>query len=203
MMDGALRQVKEKILLPVAQQIGCRVSPTTLTLMAGAAGGLAAVAGWQGSSLLGLGLWWVNRTLDGLDGTVARISGRQSDLGAYLDIVLDFFVYTAIPFGLVMRQPSIEGLVILAFVFGAFYINAGAYLYLAALLERRAQGAKQRGELTSITMPGGVIEGTEAVIFFSLFFLLPEWFLPLLFLLGALVVVSTVQRIVWAARYLR
>ncbi|MBK8027252.1 MAG: hypothetical protein IPK19_39135 [Chloroflexi bacterium] len=88
-------------------------------------------------------------------------------------------------------------------MFGAFYINAGAYLYLAALLERRAQGAKQRGELTSITMPGGVIEGTEAVIFFSLFFLLPEWFLPLLFLLGALVVVSTVQRIVWAARYLR
>ncbi|MBK8027251.1 MAG: CDP-alcohol phosphatidyltransferase family protein [Chloroflexi bacterium] len=29
--------------------------------------------------------------MDGLDGTVARISGRQSDLGAYLDIVLDFF----------------------------------------------------------------------------------------------------------------
>ncbi|MBK8027234.1 MAG: CDP-alcohol phosphatidyltransferase family protein [Chloroflexi bacterium] len=81
MMDGALRQVKEKILLPVAQQIGCRMSPTTLTLMAGAAGGLAAVAGWQGNSLLGLGLWWVNRTLDGLDGTVARVSGRQSDLG--------------------------------------------------------------------------------------------------------------------------
>jgi len=203
MMDGVLRQVKEKLLLPAAQHLGSRVSPTTLTLMAGIAGGLSAVAAWQGSNLLGLGLWWLNRTLDGLDGTVARVSGQQSDWGGYLDLMLDFFVYTVIPFGLVMRQPSLEGLVILAFVFGVFYINAGAYLYLAALLERREQGAKQRGELTSITMPGGVIEGTEAVIFFSLFFLLPDWFIPLLLLLGVLVAVSAVQRLVWAARYLR
>ena len=203
MMDGALRHVKERVLLPAAHKIGCRVSPMTITLLAGAAGGLSAAAGWQGNLLLGLGLWWVNRTLDGLDGTLARVNGRQSDLGAYIDIVIDFFVYTVIPFGLVMRQPSIEALLILAFVLGAFYINAAAYLYLAAILERRERGAKQRGELTSITMPAGVIEGTEAVIFFTLFFLLPNWFVPLLFLLGVLVVVSTAQRIIWASRNLR
>lgn len=203
MMDGALRQVKEKLLLPVAKRVGNRVSPTTITLMAGIAGGLSAIAGWQDHNLLGLGLWWLNRTLDGLDGTLARVSGQQSDWGGYFDLVMDFIVYTVIPFGLVMRQPSIEGVVILAFVFGVFYINAGAYLYLAALLERREQGAKQRGELTSITMPSGVIEGTEAVIFFSLFFLLPGWFLPLLLLLGVLVTVSAIQRLVWAARHLR
>ena len=203
MMDGVLRQAKEKFLLPTAQRLGHRVNPTTLTLLAGIAGGLAAVAAWQGNNLLGLGLWWLNRTLDGLDGTVARVSGQQSDWGGYLDIVLDFFVYTVIPFGLILRQPSLEGLIVLAFVFGMFYINAGAYLYLAALLERREQGAQQRGELTSITMPGGVIEGTEAVIFFSLFFLLPEWFIPLLLVLGVLVAVSAIQRLVWAARHLR
>lgn len=203
MMDRALRQVKEALLLPVAKRLEDRVHPSTITLLAGVAGALAALAGLQGNNLLGLGLWWLNRTLDGLDGTVARVSGRQSDWGAYLDIVLDFFVYTVIPFALVMRQPSIEGLVVVAFVFGMFYINAGAYLYLAALLERREQGAKQRGELTSVTMPGGIIEGTEAVIFFSLFFLLPDWFIVLLSLLGLLVAVSAIQRLVWAARHLR
>lgn len=42
---------------------------------------------------------------------------------------------------------------------GAFYINAGAFLYLSAILERCDMGAKQRGELTTIHMPSGLIEG--------------------------------------------
>ena len=203
MMDGTLRRLKEDVLQPVAIQIDSLISPTAITLAAGVVGVAAALAAWQGSYALGLSLWWINRTLDGLDGTLARVSGRQSDRGAYLDTVLDFLVYTLIPFGLIMRQPSVDGLVILAFTLGAFYINAGAFLYLAAILERHGRGAKRNGEMTSVTMPGGVIEGAEAVVFFSLFFLLPDWFLPLLFLLGVLVVVSILQRMVWAWRHLQ
>ena len=202
MMDGTLRRLKEDVLQPVAIQIDSLISPTAITLAAGVVGVAAALAAWQGSYTLGLSLWWINRTLDGLDGTLARVSS-QHDRGAYLDTVLDFLVYTLIPFGLIMRQPSVDGLVILAFTLGAFYINAGAFLYLAAILERHGRGAKRNGEMTSVTMPGGVIEGAEAVVFFSLFFLLPDWFLPLLFLLGVLVVVSILQRMVWAWRHLQ
>ena len=102
-----------------------------------------------------------------------------------------------------MRQPSIELLMVLAFLLGSFYVNAAAFLYLSAILEQRKQGAKERGEATTITMPRGIIEGTEAIIFFSLFFLLPNQIIILFLILGFLVVATTFQHILWAARNLR
>jgi phosphatidylglycerophosphate synthase len=55
--------------------------------------GAAAVAGgvfWLAVPLLAL-----NRVADGLDGALARLS-TPTDFGAYLDIVLDFMIYTAV-----------------------------------------------------------------------------------------------------------
>ncbi len=202
MMDDVLRRTKDALLTPVAEMIGDRVSPITITLAAGGVGLLAAVAGFQGNYSLGLVFWLGNRFLDGLDGVVARIGNKQSDLGGYIDTLVDFAMYTIIPFALTMHQPSIDLLVVLAFLLGTFYVNAAAFLYLAAILEQRNQGAKQRSELTTITMPRGIIEGTEAIIFFSLFFLLPDQ-LPLLFMsLGLLVIATTFQHIIWSARNL-
>jgi len=190
------------MLTPVAEIIGDRVSPITITLAAGGVGLLAAVASLQGNYHLGLVFWLGNRFLDGLDGVVARTCNKQSDLGGYIDTLVDFAMYTIIPFALTMRQPGIDLLVVLAFLLGTFYVNAAAFLYLAAILEQRKQGAKQRGELTTITMPRGIIEGTEAIIFFSLFFLLPNQLLLLFMTLGLLVVATTFQHIIWSVRNL-
>lgn len=202
MIDSKLRQAKELILTPAAHWVGSKVDPNAVTLIAGVVGVFAALAAWQGQLGLGLGLWLLNRTLDGLDGTLARIYRKQSDLGAYADILIDFAVYFVIPFGLALRMPSLELFMALIFMLGAFYVNAASYLYLAALLERRRQGAAARGELTSITMPGGLIEGAEAVVFYSLFFLFHQHLTFLFALLGLLVVVTTLQRWVWAQRHL-
>jgi len=202
MIDDVLRRAKDRLLKPVAEMIGDRVSPITITLAAGGIGLLAAVAGSQGNYSLGLVFWLGNRFLDGLDGVVARTCGKQSDLGGYIDTLVDFSMYAIIPFALTMHQPSIDLLVVLAFLLGTFYVNAAAFLYLAAILEQRKQGAKQRGELTTITMPRGIIEGTEAIIFFSLFFLLPNQLALLFITLGLLVIATTFQHIIWAVRNL-
>ncbi len=202
MMDDVLRRTKDALLTPTALMIGNSLNPMTITLLAGGVGMLAAVAAWQGNYGLGLAFWLGNRFLDGLDGAVARKLGKQSDLGGYIDMLIDFAMYTIIPFGLVMHQPSINALVILAFLLGTFYVNSAAFLYLSAILEQRRQGAKQRGELTTITMPRGIIEGTEAILFFSLFFLLPNYLLVLFMALGTLVIATTLQHIAWAVRNL-
>ncbi len=202
MIDAVLRQAKDVVLTPTARHLGKRLSPMTITLVGAGIGVLAALAGLQGNYALGLGLWLLNRTLDGLDGTFARVSGQQSDLGGYIDTMVDFAMYTIIPLGLALRHPSIDVLIPLAILLGTFYINAAAFLYLSAILERRKLGAKQQGELTSITMPRGLIEGTEAVVFYSLFFLFPNA-LPVLFLfLGSMVIITTLQHVVWAVRNL-
>lgn len=202
MIDDMMRKTKDVVLEPVVKLIGDNISPMAITLSAGAIGLIAALAGWQGSYTIGLVFWLGNRFLDGLDGAVARARGKQSDFGGYIDTLVDFAMYTIIPFGLVMHDPQMDRLIVLAFLFGTFYINAAAFLYLSAILERRNQGAKQGGELTSITMPRGIIEGTEAIIIFCLFFLLPKHLTLLLGILGILVIATTVQHIIWSMRNL-
>lgn len=202
MIDVVLRRAKDAVMQPVAQGLGDKVNPLTITVVGGLVGISAAVAGWQGSYAVGLLLWWMNRILDGLDGSLARASGKQSDLGGYIDTLVDFAMYTIIPFGLTMHQPTVELLIVLAFLLGTFYINSAAFLYLSAILERRDLGARRSGELTTVTMPRGIIEGTEAVIFFSLFFLFPQHLIVIFAVLGTLVFCTTLQHIFWAVRNL-
>jgi phosphatidylglycerophosphate synthase len=202
MMDHALRKVKDDLYLPIAREVGKSFSPLTITLAAGVVGVGAAVASWQGQYTLGLALWLLNRILDGLDGAVARATGRQSDFGGFLDTLIDFTLYTIVPIGLALRDPQPPILLALIYFLGACYINAGAFLYLSAILERRNLGAKQCGELTTIHMPRGIIEGAEAILFFCAFFLFPNSLVFLFALLATLVLATAARHLVWAARNL-
>jgi phosphatidylglycerophosphate synthase len=200
MMDKLLRSPKERVLKPMARSPFCAIHPVAITVAALLVGLAAAVVAWQQWYLLALGLWLLNRVLDGLDGTVARLNQQQSDLGGYLDIVFDIVVYAAIPIGLVLSAPSLAAYLSVAVLMGAFYINTASWMYLAALLEKHKHGATASGELTTVTMPGGLIEGTETVIFYCLFLLFPGAMVPLFLTMAALVLITAGQRIVWAVR---
>ncbi|HMP42107.1 MAG TPA: CDP-alcohol phosphatidyltransferase family protein [Roseiflexaceae bacterium] len=176
--------------------------PTSVTLLAAVVGIAAAGAAWQGAYLPAIGLWILNRILDGLDGTLARVTDQQSDLGAYLDIVLDHVVYVAVPLGLALAAATDAAYFALAALLASFYINAASWMYLAALLEKRTSGAVARGDLTTVTMPGGLIEGAETVVFYTMFLLLPDLLVPLFGLMAILVLVTVGQRLVWALREL-
>lgn len=202
MIDKALRVPKESVLTPLVRGPLRRLHPTAVTVAAAVVGVAAAVAAWQGAYLAALGLWAANRVLDGLDGTLARITGQQSDLGAYLDIVLDHVVYVAVPLGLALAAGTPAAYLALALLLASFYINGASWMYLAALLEKRSAGAQARGELTTVTMPAGLVEGSETVVLFTLFLLFPGALVPLFGLMAALVVVTAAQRVAWAARAL-
>lgn len=200
MIDKSLRTPKEFVLTPLARGPLRRLHPTTVTLAAAVAGIAAAGAAWQGAVGAALALWGLNRLLDGLDGTLARITGRQSDLGAYLDIMLDHLVYAAIPLGLALAAGTPAAYLALALLLASFYINGASWMYLAALLEKRSAGAHARGELTTVTMPGGLVEGAETVVIYTLFLLFPQALVPLFGLMAALVLLTAGQRVVWAVR---
>lgn len=202
MFDRYLRPLKDRWLAPLARACGPRLSPNVVTWVAFVVGMASAAAALQGQLGLGLALWVVNRTLDGLDGTQARVHGLESAFGAYLDIVLDFAVYAAVPVALVaaFATPALmlSGLVLLA----AFYVNAGSWIYLAAILEQRRDGAAARGEATTITMPPGLVGGTETVAFYIAFFLWPSRLTTLFHLMTGLIALTVLLRLWWARRHL-
>ncbi len=202
MIDKVLRSPKEQVLKPVARHPLRVIHPTAITLVAFGVGVAAAAAAWQQAYVLALGLWALNRILDGLDGTVARLHKKQSDLGGYLDIVLDIVVYALVPLALALSVDTREVYLALALLLGSFYINGASWMYLAALLEKRKHGAHKQGEMTTVTMPGGVIEGTETIIFYSLFLLFPGALVPLFGAMAVLVLITAAQRLVWSTRNL-
>lgn len=200
MLDYALRPLKDRVLIPVARPVGLRISPTTVTLLALATGLLAAGLLLTRQYGLALALWLTSRMLDGLDGTIARTHARQSDFGGYLDILCDFVVYAAIPAALVLGRPLTPApLIALALLLATFYVNAASWMYLAAILEKRSAGAGARGEQTTISMPAGLVGGTETIAFYCAFILLPAHTVLLFGTLAALVGASVLQRLFWAA----
>lgn len=202
-LDPLLRPVKDRALLPLAKALA-GVGPGTVTAVAFAFGVAAAAAAWRGGLRLAAALWLANRVLDGLDGAVARVYGKSSDLGGFLDLVADFAVYAAIPLALAFRpgaDPALPGAA--AFLLGVFYVNAAAWMVPSALLERRGRGPNERGEATSVVIPEGLISGAETVLFYTLFFLLPDHQVLLFLVMAALTAITVAQRVVWATSKFR
>ena len=140
-------------------------------LASGLGAALAAAFGLWPVALIG---WLANRFLDGLDGAVARSNDRDSDAGGYLDVGFDVLVYAAIPIGVAIGIGSESVWIVTALLLGAFYLNVTSWLYLSALLEKRGRGAQSRGENTSVTMPVGLVEGTETVVWFAVMLAVPS-----------------------------
>jgi phosphatidylglycerophosphate synthase len=198
MLDDRLRNSKDRLLGPLVGVMG-RFSPNTITVAALVVGLAAAGLASQQLYLGAFALWLANRFLDGMDGLVARLNNRQTDFGGYLDIVADFAVYAALPIGLYLGAGASPALGLsLALLLASFYVNGASWMYLSAILEKRNLGASARGELTTVTMPAGLVGGTETVLFYSLFLLWPGALRWLFLLMAALVLAGVVQRLLWA-----
>lgn len=206
MFDNYLRGVKDRLGEPLAARAG-RVAPNTITLFAFALGIGAAVLAARGLYPWALGFWLLNRLLDALDGLVARVQNKQSDFGGYLDILLDFGVYAALPIGLVLSAPTLDHYAALAFMLALFYINSASWMYLAAILEKRhARQVNDVGAprgLTTVVMPAGLIGAVETFLAYCAFLVWPSAIAPLYIGFGLLVLFTIAQRLIWARRMLR
>ncbi|RED53601.1 CDP-alcohol phosphatidyltransferase family protein [Aestuariispira insulae] len=136
----------------------------------------------------------LNRLMDGLDGAIARQAG-PTDIGGYLDIVLDFLFYGAVPFGFALMMP--EFALSAAFLIFSFIGTGSSFLAYAIVAEKRKITTDIRG-LKSFYYLGGLTEGGETIAFFILLCLLPQHFNILAWVFGSLCWITTVTRI-WAA----
>ena len=204
MLDRITRPMKDWLLNPVVNFTGSLLSPNAISIISFIFALASVWLIYKEKLAAAFALWMLNRIFDGLDGAVARAQGSQSDFGGYLDIMLDFIIYALLPlmFTLAFGRGSLSWLA-LSVMLGLFYINGASWMYLSAILEKRRAGASTRGEMTSVSMPSGLVEGTETIIIFSLFFIMPNQLVLLFFIMSAALVPGIMYRLVWAGKNLK
>ena len=198
MFDGMIRKQIDPLLDAVSRRLaGAGVTANAVTL-AGCALGLAAGLCIALHFFLAAAfLTGVSRLCDGLDGGVAEIRGK-TDFGGYLDIVLDFVFYGAVPVGFAFADPAQNALPAAALLF-AFYINGASFLAYAIMAEKRGLQTDVRGA-KSLFFTTGLAEATETIAVFLLACLAPLWFPALAWGFAAVCVYTAVARMVQARR---
>ncbi len=139
---------------------------------------------WRGWFVFALIVAVCNRIMDGLDGSIARISNTKSVSGGFLDIVIDYVFYAAVPLGMAFYSPNrfaIIGSVVL-FTYTLSGVTFMASSSAAAKLSLRSTAFSQK----SIYYPINLIEGGETIIFSFLVCIIPQYF----FVLGLIMALS-------------
>jgi archaetidylinositol phosphate synthase len=178
-------------------KIGITADAATLTAVA--VGAFSGILFGRGSTMLGIATLALSAGLDAIDGTIARkYETAATPLGGILDLTGDRVVETAVIVGIAWKNPSLYFPALL--LVGSWYVNITVFLAVGAALER--------GGPKLIEYPPGILERTEAIIFFVVLaivtatgFLAPlgPW---LCYLMAALEVVTGVQRLIFGVQAL-
>lgn len=97
MFDESFRQRFQVVLRPIAMQVArSGITPNGVTIVTFTVAVVAALCIAFVHPVVGMAVWLVSRIGDGLDGTLARVTGRTSAFGGVLDITLDMAAYAAI-----------------------------------------------------------------------------------------------------------
>ncbi len=146
---------------------------------------------------IGLGLFALNRYLDGVDGVLARRE-RGSHVGGFLDFAADLVFYAAFVVAVAIAVPDAR--LACAVLLATFYVNASVWLTLSSLLERRRA---ERGDERSLRFVPGLVEGAETILAFGAFCVLHRHAGLIAWAFAALIGVSIAHRLVLARSLLR
>ena len=202
MLDSLLRPLIDPPLRRLAQPLArSGVTANQITVAGFFVGMLAVPLLWSQLYALALLAIAANRLLDGLDGTLARLRNQVSDRGGYLDIVLDFIFYSAVPFGFALSDPSRNALPA-AFLIWSFIATGASFLAAAIMAERQNPAAQPRGQ-KSFFYSYGLMEGSETILALLLFCLFANQFWWLAWLVALWAWVTAAARIVATLRSLQ
>ena len=199
MLDRIALRVLTPLLTRLARGlVGLGVAADAITLAAFTLGIAAAALIALSMPLWGLAVLLLSRLLDGLDGTVARLT-RISDRGAFLDITLDFLVYAAVPLAFAVSQPAANALPA-AVLLAAFVGTGSSFLAFSVLAERRGLKSSDYPS-KGIYYLGGLTEASETLLCFALMCLWPQHFAWWAYGFAAMCVATIVTRVIagWRA----
>ena len=197
MLDARARALYRPGLDRLAERVsGIGISASAVTAAGLAVGVATCVAVALEHWLLALVLWLVNRTLDGLDGAVARHT-QPTDLGGMLDFLADFVVYGGFVVAVSIAVPDAR--VACTVLLAAYLLNNVALLSFASLIEKRQLAL---GDERSLRFTAGLTEGTETVIAYTAICIFPEHAGSIAWIFAGMVLFTVGQRVALAVRML-
>jgi phosphatidylglycerophosphate synthase len=201
MLDSSARRLIDPPLERAARLLArAGVGPNALTLGGFAVGLLAVPLLAAELYVAALAAIALNRLADGLDGPVARVSGRASDVGGFLDIVCDFVFYSAVVFGFALGRPDTA--LAAAFLIFSFVGTGSSFLAYAIVAAKRGMTTSLRGE-KSLYYLGGLTEGTETVALLVAICVFPDAFVWIAVGFGIACWITTAARVLAGWRSFR
>ena len=113
---------------------------------------------------------------------MARLT-RPTDRGGFLDITLDFILYSGFVFAFAVLDPARNALPA-AFLIFSFVGTGASFLAFAVMAAKRGLESSARGA-KSLYYLGGLTEGTETILLLALICLWPAAFPILAWVFGS------------------
>jgi phosphatidylglycerophosphate synthase len=195
MLDQTATAIMRPAVNRLARQLqGLGISANALTWAGFLLGLVAFLLIASGDYLTGLSAIFLSRSLDALDGAVARLS-QPTDAGGFLDITLDFIFYALVPLGFALAHP-LQNALPAAALLAAFVGTGASFLAFAAIAAGRGMHSTAYPD-KSLYFLGGLAEATETLAFFSAMCLWPGLFPELAYGFALLCAITTATRIAW------
>ena len=141
---------------------------------------------------------FLNRLFDGLDGAIARLVG-QTDLGAFYDIISDFIFYCLFPVAFIFID--IDNAYSICFLLLSFVATQSTFLASAWLLEKNKIFISKT-HTKSFFYIGGITEGFETIICFSLMLLFNNFIDLISYCFGTLCWITFIFRVFYIRKIL-
>lgn len=186
MIDSYYRQVYQKVCVEPILPFFDRLSPQTLTLSSCFLGLIVCplvIFDFRWIAFLALLL---SGFLDTLDGSLARYLNLVTPKGAALDIVSDRMVEFAVIMGLFFVDTNVRAFPSLLML-GSILLCITTFLVVGIFVENQS--------VKSFFYSPGLIERSEAFLFFSIMILFPSTFVVAAYLFSALTFFTAIYRL--------
>ena len=141
---------------------------------------------------------FLNRLCDGLDGAIARLVG-ETDIGAFYDITLDFIFYSLFPISFVFI--NINNAYCICFLLLSFVATQTTFLASAWIVQKN-NIFFSKNKQKSFFYIGGITEGFETIICFSLMLLFNENIKLIAYIYGTLCWITFLTRLIFIRKVL-
>ena len=196
MFDDPFRRAFQPLVMPFVRKLAdAGVTPNAVTVAAFIIAISAAIAVVTVGPVTGVAIWLLSRIGDGLDGVLARTTGRSSAFGGFLDITVDMAAYSAmvLAFAIMFPQHALAWSAVLA----GYVIVITTTLALSDAA--RSGGATVGSTDRTFQFTRGITEAGETNLAYAIWAVWPDQMHWTIWLWVAALAGTSIQR-VWVAR---